>query len=157
VRAAPAGSFAEISPASLANIDEIATRLRDDGGAALIVDYGHVRSAAGDTLQAVRAHQFADPFEAPGEADITAHVDFETLANAARKAGADVHGPVEQGEFLRDLGIDTRARKLKTRANEEQAREIDAALRRLTARGEMGSLFKAMALTVPGAPEPAGF
>ncbi|HEX7775801.1 MAG TPA: SAM-dependent methyltransferase, partial [Parvibaculum sp.] len=157
VRGAPPGSIAEISLASLANIDEIATRLGTHGGAALIVDYGHTHSAPGDTLQAVRAHQFANPFEAPGEADITAHVDFETLATAARKAGAVVHGPVEQGEFLRDLGIETRAKKLKTHANAEQAQEIDAALKRLTARDEMGSLFKAMALTPPGAPEPAGF
>ncbi|MDR3499669.1 MAG: SAM-dependent methyltransferase [Parvibaculum sp.] len=156
-RSAPIGGIAEISPASLAYADEIATRIRDHGGAALIVDYGHVKSAAGDTLQAVRGHQFASPFEAPGEADITAHVDFEALGLVARRAGVNVHGPVEQGEFLRDLGIDTRAKKLKTQANEEQAREIDAALKRLTARNEMGSLFKAVALTPQDAPEPAGF
>jgi NADH dehydrogenase [ubiquinone] 1 alpha subcomplex assembly factor 7 len=157
VRNAPVGSLAEISPASGAFAEDIALRLKRHGGAALIIDYGHAKSAAGDTLQALRAHKFVDVFETPGEADLTAHVDFEALALAARAGGAVAHGPVEQGAFLRSLGIKARAEALKARATPEQARDIDVAERRLTARDEMGSLFKVMALTAPNAPELAGF
>lgn len=157
VRNAPVGSLVEISPASLAFAEDIALRLKRHGGAALIIDYGHTKSAAGDTLQALRAHKFVDVFETPGEADLTAHVDFEALASAAKAGGALAHGPVEQGSFLRSLGIKERAEALKARATAEQARDIDVAERRLTARDEMGSLFKVMALTAPDAPDLAGF
>ncbi|MGB5948415.1 MAG: SAM-dependent methyltransferase [Parvibaculum sp.] len=157
MRAAPAGSIAEISSASTAIAEAIAARIAAPGGAALVIDYGHARSAPGDTLQALRAHRFADPFEAPGEADITAHVDFEELAHAARRGGAAAHGPVEQGAFLKALGIEARAAALKSRATPKQAHDIDSALRRLTASEEMGSLFKVLALTPTDAPSPAGF
>ena len=157
VRNAPVGSLAEISPAAGAFAEDIAARLKRHGGAALIIDYGHAKSAVGDTLQALRAHKFIDAFETPGEADLTAHVDFEALALAAKAGGAIAHGPVEQGSFLRTLGIKARAEALKARATPEQARDIDVAERRLTARDEMGSLFKVMALTAPNAPELAGF
>lgn len=157
VRNAPVGSLSEVSPAAGAFAEDIAARLKSHGGAALIIDYGHAKSAVGDTLQALRAHKFVDAFEAPGEADLTAHVDFEALARAAREGGAVAHGPVEQGAFLRALGIKARAEALKARATPEQARDIDVAERRLTARDEMGSLFKVMALTAPDAPELAGF
>jgi NADH dehydrogenase [ubiquinone] 1 alpha subcomplex assembly factor 7 len=157
VRNAAPGSLVEISPASRAIVEDIANRLRDRGGAALIVDYGHAKSAAGDTLQALRAHKFTDPFETPGEADLTAHVDFEALADAARAGGATPHGPVEQGAFLKELGIGERAATLKRHATPEQARDVDLAERRLTSREEMGSLFKVLALTAPGTPTPPGF
>src|SRR5690606_403687 len=91
------------STAATATAQARAARTAAHGGAALFIDYGHARSAPGDTLQALRPHRFADPFEAPGEADITAHVDFEELANAARRGGAAAHGPVEQGAFLKAL------------------------------------------------------
>jgi NADH dehydrogenase [ubiquinone] 1 alpha subcomplex assembly factor 7 len=157
VRNAPVGSLAEVSPASGAFAEDIAARIARHGGAALIIDYGHAKSAVGDTLQALRAHKFVDAFETPGEADLTAHVDFEALALAARAGGAQAHGPVEQGAFLHTLGIKERAEALKAKATPEQARDIDVAERRLTARDEMGSLFKVMALTRPGAPGLAGF
>ncbi len=157
MRGAPVGAIAEISPASCAIAEAIGARLARAGGAALVVDYGHAKSAVGDTLQALRAHKFADPFEAPGEADLTAHVDFEALAAAAVRGGAKTHGPVAQGAFLAALGIEARARKLRLGATPAQALDIDAAMRRLTAPEEMGSLFKAQALTPPGAPMPAGF
>lgn len=157
MRKAPIGAIAEISPASCAIAEAIGARIARAGGAALVVDYGHARSAAGDTLQALRAHKFADPFETPGDVDLTAHVDFEELAAAAVRGGAKAHGPVAQGTFLAALGIEARARKLRQGATPAQAQAIDAALRRLTAPEEMGSLFKALALTPPGAPAPAGF
>ena len=88
MRDAPPGSIGEISPAAAGIAETIGVRLAAHGGAALIIDYGHPRSAAGDTLQALRTHQYVDPFDAPGEADLTAHVDFEALAAAAMRGGA---------------------------------------------------------------------
>jgi NADH dehydrogenase [ubiquinone] 1 alpha subcomplex assembly factor 7 len=153
---APAGSVAEISPAGLSLAADIGARLKADGLAALIVDYGHVGPAAGETLQAVRRHRYADPLEAPGEADLTAHVDFAALSQAAREAGAEAYGPLAQGEFLRRLGIETRADRLASEATPEQAHEVASGLRRLTEPDQMGRLFKALALAPPGL-RPPGF
>ena len=121
------------------------------GGAALIIDYGHVESAIGDTLQAVGGHKFADPLLTPGEVDLTAHVDFQALAQAAEGMGARVHGPLPQGEFLRRLGIEERADALKASAPPDYAATIQAALVRLTDedRTGMGRLFKALAVSDP--------
>jgi len=152
---APEGAIAELSSASDTVMTALAERLRTQGGAALIIDYGHAHSAVGDTLQAVKAHAFADPLEAPGHADITAHVDFENLRTNA--TGLPVYGPVEQGAFLERLGINARAEKLKQGSTPQQASDIGTALNRLTGRSAMGRLFKVMSLTGPGTPAPAGF
>ena len=157
VRNAPIGSIAETCPAATAIAEEIASRIAQRGGAALIVDYGYAKSAAGDTLQALRNHRYADPFDAPGEADLTAHVDFEALAHAVRRGGAEPHGPAEQGAFLKALGIAARAERLSRNATEAQKRDIADALARLTGEAEMGSLFKVLGITPPGAGAPAGF
>ncbi|KAB7739441.1 class I SAM-dependent methyltransferase [Parvibaculum sedimenti] len=157
MRNADLGSIGEISPASTGIAEAIARRIAGLGGAALIIDYGHPKSAAGDTLQALKAHQYVDVFDTPGEADITAHVDFEALADAAMRGGAKPYGPVEQGAFLRALGIEARSHALKARATPAQAEAIDSALARLTAADQMGSLFKVLGLTAPSAPVPAGF
>lgn len=154
---APIGSVAESTPASLAIIETLAAHITAQGGAGLVIDYGHIRSGLGDTFQAMRAHGFANPYENPGEADLTAHVDFEALADAARKGGAAVHGPVEQGEFLRGLGIELRAERLRRNQSAETAAMIDGQLARLTAPNGMGRLFKVLGLTPPGAAQPAGF
>jgi SAM-dependent MidA family methyltransferase len=146
----------EASPAALAIVAALARRLVAQGGAALIVDYGHDRPGTGDTLQAVSAHAYADPFEAPGARDLTAHVDFHALAAAARREGVRVFGPAPQGAWLEAMGISLRAASL-AKATPERAAEIAAARARLTAPGQMGRLFKAMALVAPGWPEPAGF
>jgi SAM-dependent MidA family methyltransferase len=128
-------------------------------GAALVIDYGHVESGIGDTLQAVAGHGFVDALAVPGEADLTAHVDFHALRAAAMSEGARVHGPVPQGEFLRQLGIVERAVKLKTGATAAQADAIDTALARLTEGGRtgMGELFKVMAFAHPALGELPGF
>jgi NADH dehydrogenase [ubiquinone] 1 alpha subcomplex assembly factor 7 len=128
---------------------EIGRRVEHSGGAALLIDYGHAESAIGDTLQAVGKHAFADPLGSPGRVDLTAHVDFRALAQAAEGMHARVHGPVEQGEFLRRLGIEQRAAALKAGAPPEYAATIDGALARLTSaeRTGMGRLIKAMALS----------
>ena len=138
---------------------EIGRRVARRGGAALIIDYGHTESAIGDTLQAVGGHQFAEPLLAPGLVDLTAHVDFEALAQAAEGMGARVHGPVPQGEFLRELGVDERAAALKAAAPPEYADAIDAALVRLTSedRTGMGRLFKAIAVADPRLERLPGF
>jgi SAM-dependent MidA family methyltransferase len=123
------------------------------------VDYGYARTAFGETLQAVKAHQFVDPLAEPGLADLTTHVDFSALARAASSANALVHGPVEQGAFLRELGILQRAEMLKRNATPEQAAQVDAALARLAGEGadEMGGLFKALAVTRRTVKETPGF
>ena len=146
----------EVSPAALDLIADLARRIAAQGGAALIVDYGHDRPGTGDTLQAVSTHAFADPFEAPGERDLTAHVDFHALAIAARAAGVRVFGPAPQGAWLNAVGIKLRAAAL-AKAAPERGAEIAAARARLTAPDQMGRLFKVMGLVAPGWPEPGGF
>jgi SAM-dependent MidA family methyltransferase len=128
---------------------ELAQRLARNGGAALVIDYGHADSAQGETLQAVRGHRFADPLADPGLADLTAHVDFAALARAAKRAGTHAHGPMTQGAFLHRLGIAQRAERLKGNATPRQAADVDAALTRLTGRDAMGDLFKVLAIADP--------
>jgi SAM-dependent MidA family methyltransferase len=120
-------------------------------GAALIIDYGHVQSDVGETLQAVNEHAFADPYSAPGLIDITAHVDFQILGQAAESMGASVQGPVTQARFLNELGIEARADALRKNASPEQAEAITTAVARLTEGGKtgMGDLFKVMAICDP--------
>ena len=146
---APPGAVYEWRSGDIAA--DIARRVAHDGGTALIVDYGHVESAVGETLQAVGRHGFADALAAPGEVDLTAHVDFAALARTAQAAGARVHGPVSQGDFLRRIGIEPRAAALRAKATAAQAADIDAALVRLTGDGRdaMGALFKAVAFADP--------
>ncbi len=152
------GDVAEISPAAIGTMRALADRLVRGGGVALIVDYGHDKTAPGETLQAVRAHEYAEVLDRPGEADLTAHVDFQTLGDAARAAGARVFGPVEQGEFLRRLGIEIRAEHLRASVDDAEHRAaIDAQVQRLTGADAMGRLFKAIAVTAPGLAVPAGF
>jgi NADH dehydrogenase [ubiquinone] 1 alpha subcomplex assembly factor 7 len=151
------GARAEVSPAALRLAAEIGARLAGRGGAALIVDYGTTRSLPGESLQAVRRHQPVDPLAEPGDADLSAHVDFARLGHAAREGGASVYGPLPQGEFLLRLGLATRAESLLARATPEQARDIEAARRRLLDSSEMGSLFKAIAFAAPSLPTLPGF
>lgn len=154
------GDILEWPAASVDLMGTLAGRLARDGGAALILDYGYWGPAFGDTLQALQNHQPVDPLEEPGEADLTTHVDFHRLAQAAATQGARVHGIVTQGDFLQALGIEARADALKARATPVQAADIDRALTRLTERGPtgMGELFKVLAVThdtiqaVPGLP-----
>ncbi len=154
--AAPEGSHFEVSPAALAIADALARRFAATGGAALFIDYGYWPRGLGDTLQAVRRHRRHDILAAPGEADLTAHVDFAAIAEAAANAGARVWGPVAQGEFLRRLGLPARAERLLQGASPAQAADIGAACRRLTDPAERGTLFKALCIAAPGTPEPAG-
>jgi SAM-dependent MidA family methyltransferase len=149
------GEVAETSPARDEAVQALSEGLVPLGGAALVIDYGHERSALGDTLQAVRAHRFAPVLDSPGEHDLTAHVDFQRVADVAREAGAFVAGPAEQGAWLERLGIQLRARAL-ANASPERAGEIEAARARLCRPDQMGSLFKVLAIHSPEWPRPVG-
>jgi len=150
------GEIVETSPARDEAVASIGTCLAAKGGAAIFIDYGHERSAPGDTLQAVRGHRYAAVLADPGEQDLTSHVDFQAVANAARAAGAIATDVVTQGEWLIRLGIEARAQAL-SRANPDRAEALHAAVNRLTSSHQMGSLFKVIAIHSPGWPAAAGF
>jgi SAM-dependent MidA family methyltransferase len=150
------GEVVETSPARDSAVAAIATCLAAMGGVAIFIDYGHERSAPGETLQAVRRHGYAPVLHDPGEQDLTAHVDFEALTRAASIEGVGVTKVVPQGEWLKRLGIETRAAAL-AEANPERADAIGSALERLTAADQMGDLFKVVAIHSAQWPAPAGF
>ena len=150
------GEIFETSPAREQAVNSIALCLAAMGGGAVIIDYGHDRSGAGDTLQAVRGHRFAPILADPGEQDLTSHVDFEHVADVARNAGAVATPVISQGDWLIRLGIEARAQAL-SRANPERAGDVQSALDRLTSRDQMGNLFKVIAIHSPDWPAPAGF
>ncbi|MFV0513308.1 MAG: class I SAM-dependent methyltransferase [Jhaorihella sp.] len=149
------GDLVELCTAALPVADALARRIAGHGGAALIVDYGDWRSL-GDTLQAMRGHRYTDILADPGAADLTAHVDFETLANAARTAGAAHSRLTTQGLFLQRLGIAARAQALAARLTEPGRDDLAGALHRLTHDDEMGNLFKVLGVFSPGAAPPPG-
>ncbi len=145
LRLSPVGSIYEWRSDLIAL--EIGRRVRKDG-AALIIDYGHAWYGLGETLQAVAGHSFVDPLRAPGQVDLTAHVDFAALAQCTESMGGHAHGPVSQRDWLHRLGIDKRAATLKAHVPYSKAAEMEHALARLTAGGSrgMGELCKVMAI-----------
>ncbi|MEI9990934.1 MAG: SAM-dependent methyltransferase [Rhizomicrobium sp.] len=162
---APPGGVYETSPAGEALVEEIGHRIAQHGGAALIVDYGYDAPGFGETLQAVASHAFSDVLAAPGTRDLSAHIDFNALADAAVRGGASACGPVEQGAFLTALGIVARAEKLarsqrmgtRWTGHLSEAPEVRRQLERLILPEQMGTLFKALAIVPKNAPTPAGF
>ncbi len=154
--APPDGTIQEQGDAARTWTTGLAARLARHGGAAVILDYGPAHSTPGDSLQALRHGRPADPLADPGTADLTAHVDFQAVAEAARTAGAAARGPVPQGKFLAALGLFRRTEKLAA-ANPARADALREAADRLAAPSRMGHLFKALAITHPGAPPPPGF
>lgn len=151
------GAVYEMSPAAIAIAEEIAQIVATHGGAALIVDYGYGAEADyGDTLQAVKAHKYSAVLDTPGEADISAHVDFAALAKAAVRSGAKAYGPVPQGTLLERLGLNERTNEL-ARTNPKDAGTLRAEAERLLGAHEMGTLFQALAIVPDGAPSPPGF
>lgn len=156
-QAAPLGAIVEHCPDAHALIAAVAGRVARDGGYALFIDYGPAESAPGDSLQAVRRHRPAPILERPGQADLTAHVDFQSLAATAGLAGVAVFGPLGQGEWLRRLGIDIRTQALVAQAPPETTRALAQATQRLIAPAEMGTLFKTMALAPKTSLPPPGY
>ncbi len=154
--AAPLDAVVEVGEAAQQVAALLGARLACSGGVALLIDYGHTASAPGETLQALRHGQPADPLADPGEADLTAHVDFAALAHAAKAGGAATHGPITQAALLGHLGIAARTAAL-ARARPDKAETLAAAQHRLCHPDQMGTLFKALALTAPNAPTPPGF
>jgi len=154
---APDGGVYEISPASTALAEAIASTIAAKGGAALMLDYGYTEiSGFSETLQAVSGHRFADTLAEPGEDDVSAHVDFAALAQAGRRGGAHVSGPVTQGMFLANIGIAERAEQL-MKANPDNSRDLLTATERLIGNDQMGTLFKALAFVPPAISDVAGF
>jgi SAM-dependent MidA family methyltransferase len=147
----------ELNEPALAIATTVGRRLSTCPGAALFLDYGPERSTPGDSLQALRGGRPADPLAAPGAADLTAHVDFAAFAAAARVAGADVHGPIPQGVFITRLGLFQRIDRLAQAQPPARASALIESARRLAEPDRMGRLFKALALTSPGALTPPGF
>ncbi len=146
----------EISPQRNGVAAMIGQHLNQHAGAALIIDYGYDSVMPGNSFQAVKSHEFADPLEDPGNADLTAHVDFSSMAKAASAAGGKVWGPLPQGTFLQELGITPRADQIMA-ANPDRKERIGRDLARLTASDQMGMLFKAMVIASPNLPSPAPF
>ncbi|MEO1047240.1 MAG: SAM-dependent methyltransferase [Pseudomonadota bacterium] len=155
-RNASQGTMIETSPAANAVMEEIATRLTNQGGAALIIDYGPLEARAGSTLQALKNHASVDPLAHPGEADITAHVDFERLSQVAKESGAEVMGLQMQGEWLHQMGIDTRLEALK-RKNPNDEEVLQRQYDRLMRDDQMGTLFKVLGVCGRRWPIGAGF
>lgn len=155
-RNAPSPTIYETCPAASATMQALADRLKAQGGAMLIADYGYTMPGIGSTLQAVKGHQFADPFENPGSRDLTAHVNFVELANLARLRDLRVSGPVEQGAWLKVLGIDARVETLCAK-QPEKAEQIVESRNRLVEATAMGSLFKILGISNMGWPDPEGF
>ncbi len=147
----------EICPSAQVIIRLISQMIMRHKGVALFIDYGYAAQTGGETFQAVKDHQYADPLADPGDADLTAHVDFESVARVAGCAGVRVSGPVTQGAFLRNLGIGSRAAALMEVASETQKSDIETALKRLVGQEDMGDLFKVIALSHPEVQEPGGF
>lgn len=155
-RTAPTQSIYETSPDAAGVMYDLAARLSKQGGVLLVIDYGYAQPGLGSTLQAVKDHQFVDPFDNPGDCDLTAHVNFLEIANLARMRDLRISGPTEQGAWLAALGINQRA-SLLAEASPQRSEELFSARDRLVEGDKMGSLFKVLAISSPNWPKPEGF
>lgn len=151
------GTVMEQCPAARSVMRQLAARLHAHGGAALVIDYGYLGDAHRDTLQAVKAHHYHPVLADPGDADLTAHVDFNTLANVAEGEGVALFGPIAQGKFLRQIGAELRLEMLLKHAVGEQKNELIGGLERLMSPQAMGDLFQVMGLSFPAPEEMPGF
>ena len=155
VHGAYAGEILELSPAGVDTMQRVSRKIARQGGAILALDYGYERTQTGETLQAVKSHNFAEVLETPGEADISAHVNFGVLGEAAKATGLTVAPLAHQGEWLLKLGLGERAKAL-ARGNPSEAGNVARAVERLTSPKQMGTLFKVLCAHSPGL-RPAGF
>ena len=151
------GDVLEFAPAREEIARHIGQRLASHLGAALVIDYGHLHTAPGDTLQAMRAHCYVPITEAPGEADLTSHVDFEKLAAAFREAGAAVHHGMTQRDFLLAMGLEQRVAQLALRADDATRAMLQRQMARLADEAQMGNLFKVLCANSPSMTTPYPF
>lgn len=151
------GAILEVGPLREDIARALGARLARSPGIALVIDYGHAASALGDTLQAVRRHKFCSILDRPGEADLTSHVDFESLGRAFTQGGAVIHGPITQRHYLLAMGLDARAASLAKAAKLPARKIIAHATERLAGENQMGNLFKVMAALSPGLATPYPF
>jgi len=135
-------------------VQVIAARIAEHGGVAVFIDYGEQKSL-GDTFQAVQNHKPVSPLSEPGQADLTAHVDFGALI--AEAGAVQTTNLTHQSDLLDRLGIATRSEKLAQNLEGDELEMHRDAHRRLTDPREMGTLFKAIALYQNGAKPPPGF
>jgi NADH dehydrogenase [ubiquinone] 1 alpha subcomplex assembly factor 7 len=156
-QSAQEGAIFETRPAVQPLVEDLAARAAQAPVAALFLDYGHEAPGFGDTFQAVRRHDYADPLATPGESDLTAHVDFAALKHAAEAAGLNAFGPMPQGEFLLRLGLEARRDRLLRSATQAQAEAILTGAARLVDPRQMGVLFKVLAVTDAGLAPPPPF
>ena len=156
IRNAPNGSIYETSPETSEILFELSRRFHAQHGALLVIDYGYALPGLGSTLQAVKAHDVAEPFEFPGEHDLTAHVNFPEIVNLALMQNLRISGPVEQGRWLQALGIDMRVQQLAA-SSPERADDVQGMRDRLVEPAQMGTLFKVLAISSENWPEPEGF
>ena len=157
LKEAETGDIAEVSPISLALSEIMADHIAHSNGVGLYIDYGYAQSATGDSFQALKDHEFCDCLDHCGEADLTAHVDFQAISNAFTRGGCQSLPLLEQGLFLQRMGIEARATQLSANGNNKQKQDIASVLKRLTDTDEMGSLFKVLAVRAPNGPTLAGF
>lgn len=150
LQSAADGAILETQPLGNAIAGNIAARIAKDGGAALFIDYGYTRTAPGDTLQALQRHAYTNVLKNCGEVDLTAHVNFEALARAATGEGVAAHGPMTQGDFLLALGLLERTGALGSNQDAAAQDRLRADVERLAGPGQMGTLFKVLALTQVG-------
>ena len=146
------GDIVEYAPQAAPFVEALTARIAAHGGAGLIIDYGDW-SSLGDTLQAVKAHEYTDILDAPGQCDLTAHVDFEAMARSARCAYTRL---TPQGVFLERLGITQRARALAAHLEGAPLDQHIRAHSRLTHPAEMGNLFKVFGVFAAGQSPPPG-
>ena len=150
-------AIVEVSPASIGIFKTIADNIAKNGGAALIIDYGYLDPIFKSSLQAIKNHKFVDPLSQPGNADISSHVDFALLKREAEFFDINFHGPIGQGIFLNEMGINERAKALEQGATSQQSKNIHGAVDRLINKGSMGELFKVIALTSQQIKQAPGF
>ena len=128
-------------------IATLASRISQNGGAILIIDYGR-DGTAGDSLQAVAEHQPVDVFHQPGTADLSHWVDFAALSRSATTHGCRLIGPVPQGRFLMRIGLAQRAEQAALHCEGKSRRDLLAAVDRLTSPAQMGEVFKVALLVL---------
>ena len=156
-RNAPYGSIIEICPAAQDILAKVSGAIGRYGGALLIIDYGHDGSLFGDSFQSVKRHKFHPPLENPGQADLTAHVNFGELIDASKSESTAVYGPLTQRDFLLRMGIRARAEILSKYADANSKDDIYKSLRRLIGHREMGEAFKVLVINSTKMQAPPGF